>query len=110
MQNGRILKTPEPEVGIVSPADAEVRIACGHDERQKTTGRCNTKCFGRSWSAFASRISRSRTRYGRSGRGRQRRVRRRGIDDSQYCSKEHAFPGLVPVAVFFTFRSPHTCL
>jgi hypothetical protein len=31
-------------------------------------------------------------------------------DDSRYCSKEHAFPGLGPVTAFFAFRPPGTCL
>ena len=72
--------------------------------------RCSTKCIGRFWSVFASGISRSRARYGRSGCGRQRREPGRGTDDSRYCSKEHGFPGFGPVTAFFAFRPPGTCL
>ena len=76
MQNGRILKTPEPEVGIVSLADAGVpeRAAAMVFGGRLLAGA--VRSVSGALGAFShSGISRSRTRYGRSGCGRKRRER-----------------------------------
>jgi len=109
-ENSRVLKTSEPQVGIVSLADSGCGSRSAPGARRRITGRFSTRSTGRSWIAFASARSRFPIRRARCAFSDRRANRLLKKAHLRNCPEERAFSRLHRPAPFFSFRVDVTCL